>query len=76
MDFTWPILHFKVKFMHISSVNISQTMRDRTNITIVNTESRLWPFHWYIYILPWPILKVKVKVMLILTENISPMIYI
>ena len=30
----WPILKVKVKVMHILTVNISQAMTDRANITI------------------------------------------
>ena len=35
------------------------------------TESRMWPFHWYIYIWLRRILKVKVKVLHTSTVNIS-----
>ena len=37
----WLILKVKVKVMHISAVNISQTVTDKTNITNANTESRM-----------------------------------
>ena len=37
-------------------------------------ESRMGPFHWYIYISPWPILKVKIMIMQISFSNISKMV--
>ena len=40
----------KVKDMHILTANISQTMTDKTNITIANTESHMRPFDWHICI--------------------------
>ena len=39
-----------------SSVNILQTVTDRTNISNANTESRMWPFDWHNYTWRWPIL--------------------
>ena len=43
-----PLTLLKVNFkvMHISSENISQTVADRTSITTVNTESRMWQLDW------------------------------
>ena len=66
----------KVKYLnrdHLGRLNMVklQTVTDRANFTITNTESRLLAFEKCTYILPLNILKVKVKVMQILTENIS-----
>ena len=61
LPWSWPILKVKVKIMQISTVNILQTVIIRTNIATVNTESRMWPFDWHIYIWSWPILKVKIN---------------
>ena len=33
-----------------SYVIVLQTVTDKTNIAIANTESRMWPFNWYIFI--------------------------
>ena len=57
--------------MHISAINISQTVTDKVNIAIANTESSMRPFNWHIYISPCPILKVRVKVMHISTVKNS-----
>ena len=54
--------------MHISTMNILQTVTDRINIIIFNTQEVVY---WYIYIWPWAILMVKVKVMHISNVNIS-----
>ena len=43
---------FELNTLGSSNVIISQTVADRTNIAIANTESRIWPFDWHIYI--WP----------------------
>ena len=40
---------------------ISQKVTDGTNIAFADTESRMWPFDWRIYIWNWSILKVMVK---------------
>ena len=45
------LAHFKVKVMHILTVNILETATARRNITISNTESRKLPLDWHIYIL-------------------------
>ena len=50
-----------------SNVTNSQTVTDRTNVAIANTESRIWAFDWHTYIWRWPILNVRVKVMRIST---------
>ena len=34
--YPWPILKVRVNVMHISSINISQTVTDRANIGIAN----------------------------------------
>ena len=36
-DWPWPILNIWVKFMHILTANISQTVADKANITIAIT---------------------------------------
>ena len=62
---------FESSALGSSCVIISQTVTDRTNIAIVDLESRMWPFHWYDYILPWVILNVSVTITNISTNNIS-----
>ena len=52
----WPIL--KVKVMHTSTVNISQMVIERVNITIANKQKVA--FTLSIGILYWPISKVEV----------------
>ena len=42
---------------------------DGTNIA--NTESRVWPLNWHIYIWSGPILKIRVNIILISTVTIS-----
>ena len=56
-----PIL--KVTVMHMSTVNISQSVTEKSIITLANTEGRTRPFDWRIYIRSWPIVKAKIKVM-------------
>ena len=68
---SWPILKIKVKVLHTSTVNISQTVEMGRNITIVNRESSMWTFDWHNYIWPWHIIKVIVKVMHISTVNLA-----
>ena len=41
--------HFKGQG-HAYLLNISQTVTDRVNIAISNTESRVWPFFWDGYV--------------------------
>ena len=38
--------------MHVLTASILQTLTDRPNVTVVNTESRMQPFDWLIYICP------------------------
>ena len=67
----WPILKIRVKVRHISSVNISQMVKDTANVTIVIKYGHIWDFDYNISILPWSALNVKVKVMQISTTNVS-----
>ena len=60
--------------MHISTVNISHTVTTRANIAIVNTESRMCPFDWCIYIWRSSILKVRVKIIHNSIDNILQMV--
>ena len=62
-----------VKVMHISTVNILQTVTDSANIDIANKYKVARPFHCHIYILHFPILKVKFKVMHVSIVNFSQM---
>ena len=55
--------------MEIAYAIISKTVTDGSNITNVNTESRLWHFRWHIYIQSLPILKGQVRVMHISSMN-------
>ena len=58
--------------MHISTVNISQTVHDSTNVTIaIKYEVEYGLSLGNIYVCSWFILKVKVKVMHISHVNIS-----
>ena len=58
--------------MHISTVNISQTVTDTANAAIITQNVAYGLPYWQIYICPWPIL--KVKVVHISTANIYKMV--
>ena len=60
----WPIVKVAFKVMHISTINILQTMTDWTckHCYCQYIESCLLALDWYIYIWPWPMLKVDVNI--------------
>ena len=50
LDFYFKGQRFEWSTLGDSNVIMSQTVTGRTTIAIANTEIRIWPFDWHIYI--------------------------